>query len=103
MHPKTLDQHIDVTSGLSGGKPRVAGHRITVQEVAVLHERLGKGADQIAAEYGLTLAEVHAALAYYFVHREEIDRTIKQGDAFVEELRRGIPSRARQKLDGEDR
>ena len=100
MPPKTLDQHIEVTPGVAGGKPRIAGHRITVEHVAVLHERLGKGIDEIAAEHDLTLAEVHVALAYYFVHREEIDRSIGEGEAFAEELRRRIPSKVRQKLDG---
>lgn len=100
MPPRTLDQHIEVTPGISGGKPRVAGHRITVQNIAVFHERLGKNVDEIAAEYGLTLADVHAALAYYFVHREEIDRSIQEGEAFVEELRRSTPSKVRRKLDG---
>jgi uncharacterized protein (DUF433 family) len=31
MLTKTLDAHIEVTSGIVGGKPRIAGHRITVQ------------------------------------------------------------------------
>jgi uncharacterized protein (DUF433 family) len=96
-----LDQHIEVTPGVAGGKPRVAGHRITIQHIAVLHDRLGKSADEIAAEYGLTLADVHAALAYYFVHRKEIDRSIQDGEAFVEELRRCTPSKVRRKLDGD--
>ena len=37
------------------------------------HERLGKSADEIALEYDLTLADVYAALADYFDHRQEID------------------------------
>ena len=30
MSIKTLDQHIEITPGVCGGKPLVAGHRITV-------------------------------------------------------------------------
>jgi uncharacterized protein (DUF433 family) len=56
MTIKTLDQYIEVTAGVSGGKPRVAGHRITVQDIAIWHERLGRTPDEIAAEYDLTLA-----------------------------------------------
>ncbi len=33
MSPKTLDSHIEITPGISGGKPRIAGHRITVQNI----------------------------------------------------------------------
>jgi uncharacterized protein (DUF433 family) len=73
--------------GVAGGKPRIAGHRITVQDIVVRHERMGRSADEICAEYDLTLADVYAALAYYFDHREEIDRSLEGSEAFVAELR----------------
>ena len=98
MAAKTLDQHIEITPGVAGGKPRIAGHRITVQNVAVWHERMGKSADEIATEYDLTLGDVHAALAYYFDHRDEIDRSIEEGQAFAEALRQRTPSKVREKL-----
>src|SRR6266542_3819197 len=98
MTAKTLDQHIEVTPGVAGGKPRIAGHRITVQNIAIWHERLGKSADEIAAEYDLTLADVHAALAYYFDHQAEIDQSIEAGDSFAEALRRQTASKVGQKL-----
>jgi len=87
MVTQTLNQHIEVTPGIAGGKPRIAGHRITVQNIAIWHERMGKTSDEIAAEYDLILADVHAALAYYFDHQEEIDRSIIEDEAFVESLR----------------
>ena len=31
MTIETLDRHIEITPGVAGGKPRIAGHRITVQ------------------------------------------------------------------------
>lgn len=98
MTIKTLDQYIEVTAGIAGGKPRVAGHRITVQDIAIWHERLGRSPDEIAAEYGLTLAAIYAALAYYFDHRAEIDRAIDEGQAFAEALRQRIPSKLLQRL-----
>jgi uncharacterized protein (DUF433 family) len=98
MVAKTPDQHIEATPGVAGGKPRIAGHRITVQDIAVWHERLGKTADEIAAEYDLTLADVYAALTYYFDHRPDIDRSIEEGDAFVQSLRLSTPSKLREKL-----
>jgi uncharacterized protein (DUF433 family) len=88
-----LDQHIEMTPGIAGGKPRIAGHRITVQNIALWHERLGKSVDEIAAEYDLSLADVYAALAYYFDHRAEIDRDIEESRAFVESSRRHTPSK----------
>jgi uncharacterized protein (DUF433 family) len=98
MTHKTLDSHIEITPGVAGGKPRIAGRRITVQNVAIWHERLGLSADEIASEYDLTLGDVHAALAYYFDHREEIDRSIKEGEDFAEALRKRTPSKLAEKL-----
>lgn len=97
---KTLDRHIAVSPGIAGGKPRIAGHRITVQDIAIWHERLGQSPDEIASEYDLTLAEIHAALAYYFDHRAEIDRSIAEGHAFVKALRKSTPSVLKRKLNG---
>ena len=98
MATKPLDDHIETTPGVVGGKPRIAGHRITVQNIAIWHERLGKSPDEIAAVHDLTLADVHAALAYYFDHRAEIDQTIAESEAFVEALRQSTPSKLMEKL-----
>jgi uncharacterized protein (DUF433 family) len=88
-----LTPHIEKTPDVAGGKPRIAGHRITVQNIVTWHERIGRGADEIATAYDLTLAEVYAALAYYYDHREEIDTMIQADDAFVAELRSRTPSK----------
>jgi uncharacterized protein (DUF433 family) len=98
MNSTTLDSHIEITPGVAGGKPRIAGHRITVQNVVIWHERMGMSADEIATEYGITLSDVHAALAYYFDHREEIDDSIQTGKDFAEALRGHTPSKLQQKL-----
>ncbi len=96
----TVSGHIEITPGVAGGKPRITGHRITVQDVVVWHERLGLSADEIASEYGLSLADVYAALAYYYDHREEIDRAISADEAFITELRQRTPSKLKARLGG---
>lgn len=96
----TIAADIEVTPGVAGGKPRVAGHRITVQDVVIWHERLNIGADVIASEYGLSLSDVYAALAYYYDHREEIDQSFREDEDLVAGLRKRIPSKLRQKLSG---
>lgn len=98
MGYKTLDEHIEVTPGIVGGKPRIFGRRITVQNIAIWHERMGKSADEIATEYDLTLADVYAALAYYFDHRTEIDESMREEEAFMEALRKRTSSKVSQKL-----
>jgi len=98
MPGEPLDRHIEITPGIIGGKPRIAGHRIAVQDIAIWHERLGMSADEIATEYDLTLSDVYAALAYYFDHRQEIDHAIEEGQAFAKALRQKTPSKLEQKL-----
>jgi uncharacterized protein (DUF433 family) len=95
-----LRQHIEIAPGVAGGKPRIAGHRITVQDVVVWHELMGLSADEIATEYEIGLADVYAALAYYYDHRVEIDEAIRTDDAFVTQLRNRTPSKLRGKIGG---
>ena len=82
-----LDRHIDTTPGICGGRPRIAGRRITVQNVADWHERQGLSVDEIATAHDLSLGDIHAALAYYHDHRSEIDAEAASDAAFVESLR----------------
>ena len=98
MDISSLDKHIEISPEISGGKPRIAGRRITVQNIAVWHERLGMSANEIAAEYDLTLADVFAALAYYFDHRCVIDESIRGDCDFVESLRNRSESKLNRKL-----
>jgi uncharacterized protein (DUF433 family) len=94
----TVVQHITVTPGLRGGKPHIVGRRITVSDIAFFHLKQGMSVPEIAVEYNLSLAEVYAALAYYFDHREEIDRRTAEDDAFAEEYMKHNPSRFQERL-----
>lgn len=83
-----LRRHIEIVDGAGGPKARIAGHRVRVEDVAVWHERLGMSPDAIVDSVPtLTLADVHAALAYYWDHRDEIDRQIDTGRSLSDELR----------------
>jgi uncharacterized protein (DUF433 family) len=93
-----MDRHITITPGVAGGKPHIVGHRITVQNIVIWHERMGLSADEIATEYNLTLADIYAALAYYYDHQAEIDKAIREDEAFVEALRQVTPSKLPEKL-----
>ncbi len=94
----SLDGHIEATPGIAGGKPRISGHRITVENIVIWHDRLGRSADEIATEYDLTLADVYAALTYYYDNRESIDERMCEGEAFVEALRMATRSPVQDKL-----
>src|ERR1035437_4377721 len=72
------------TPGTCGGRPRIDGHRITVEDVAIWHERMGMSPDEIVSQYpSITLSDVHAALAYYYENRQRIDNEILEGERFV--------------------
>ncbi len=83
--------HVVRDVGICGGQPRIAGTRLKVQHVALEYERLGWTPDQICqAHPGITLAQVHAALSYYFDHKEEIDKAIREDEDFARRLRQGL-------------
>src|SRR5580658_3070784 len=85
-------EHIAVQPNICGGKPHVTGHRVKVQHVAIWHERQGKSPDEVVAEHpALTLADVHAALAYYYDHRQQIDADILADNDFAVRLKADSP------------
>jgi len=96
----TIKAHIVRTPGVLGGKPRIAGHRIAVQHVVIWHDRMGMSVDDIANEYGLSPADIHAALAYYHDHQDEINAAIRAEETFVTEMQQRYPSRLKAKLGG---
>ncbi|MFN0147636.1 MAG: DUF433 domain-containing protein [Dehalococcoidia bacterium] len=96
-----LTQHIVMTPGTCGGKPRIAGTRIRVLDVVIYHERLGEPVSAILEAFPhITAADVHAALAFYHDNRELIDEQIEAGRRAEADYRAKFPDRAWPKLDG---
>jgi uncharacterized protein (DUF433 family) len=94
-----ISEHIEITPGFCGGKPRIAGHRIKVQDIVIWHEGMGMSPDEIVSQYPtITLADVYAALAYYHDHIQEIRQQIDEDEKFVRELEAKTPSLVQQKL-----
>ena len=74
--------------GLHGGRPCIAGTGVTVRRIAVLHN-MGEIPEEIARNFGhLSLAKVHAALAYYYSNKAEIDADLDAEDREYDELAR---------------
>jgi uncharacterized protein (DUF433 family) len=74
------------TPDVRGGRPRIVGTGVTVQRVVGWY-KLGFSPEEIAEEFGhLTLAQVHAALAYYHANREEIESAIADDEAEADRL-----------------
>ncbi len=76
-----------------GGRPRVAGTGVTVRRLVGWY-KLGLTPEEIADRVGhLSLAHVHAALAYYHANQEEIEADIATAEAEAIALEQGPPLR----------
>jgi hypothetical protein len=63
-----------------------------------MHLRLGESRPEITGRYDLDPAPVYAAMAYYYDHRDEIDRLIEADRAYAEAFQRGDPSLLQEKM-----
>ena len=82
--------------GLRGGRPIIAGTGISVRTIAEESNRGCSPEEIVTDRPHLTLAQVHAALAYYFANKQEIDEDIRAEEQAYEEGARssGLPVRS---------
>ena len=72
------DEHIASDREILNGVPIVKGTRIAVRCIAGYYQ-MGMSTDEILISLPhLTASQVHAALAYYFDHQDEIDRDLQE-------------------------
>jgi uncharacterized protein (DUF433 family) len=98
-----LATHIESRSEVCGGKPCIAGTRIRVQDVYVWHELRGQSPEEIVADFPhLSLGQVHAALAYFHDHRDEILTAAAEERTWADKMKASHPSKLLAKLQGKD-
>jgi uncharacterized protein (DUF433 family) len=69
------------------GKPCISGTGVTVQRVVSWY-KLGLTPEEISGKIGhISLAQVHAALAYYHANKEEIEKSIAEDKAAGDEAK----------------
>src|SRR5260370_16764833 len=86
--------HIVKTPDTCSGLPRIEGTRITVGLIVREVVRLRWTPEEVLmAHPHLALAQIHAALAYYFDHAEEVEPSLKEVDDRETKLRSQFPSR----------
>lgn len=74
------------SSGVCGGRLRIDGTRITVNQIVVLYKQ-GCSPEEIAGQYPhLSLAQVYTALAHYHANREEIESDLIAEEKEAEQL-----------------
>ena len=81
-----MDTMLARSPEVCGGRVRIDGTRVTVQQIAVWYRR-GYTPKEIADQYShLTLAQVFAALTYYHANQEEIEKELAAEQAEAEWL-----------------
>jgi uncharacterized protein (DUF433 family) len=68
---------ISIDPNVRGGRPCIAGTGLRVTDVVMatlFHQRTP---GEIAADYEISLAQVHAALAYYYQNQTTLDADIR--------------------------
>lgn len=94
--PITLDSLLVVREGYWQGRPCLRGTGITVHQIAVAY-LMGLTSEDICAEnQDLDPSLFHAALAYYFANREQVEADLdeddQQGTAIASQHPMGISS-----------
>jgi uncharacterized protein (DUF433 family) len=78
---KVVYSHITKQRGVRGGKACIDDTRISVVDVVALLKQ-GLGDQQIVERYpALNLAQVHAAISYYYENREELEADLAEDDS----------------------
>lgn len=96
-----LDGHIAIDDK---GVARIAGHRIRVIDLVLERRANGWGPEELHEQFpSLSLAQIHAAFAYYYDHQAELDATIERQFREVEAMRLAAeetPFRKRMRAEG---
>jgi uncharacterized protein (DUF433 family) len=92
MTKEPINGYIVQTPRVCGGKPRIDGSRIRVQDIAILYEETGDPGQIHDAFPSVTMAQIYAALAYYLDHRDEIRAEIAAGEKVADEFKTKHPN-----------
>ena len=68
---------ITIDPEVRGGRPCIGGTGLRVIDVVMASLFHDRSPGELASDYDLSLAEVHAALAYYYQHKADLDQDIR--------------------------
>ena len=82
------------------GTPTIAGTTMKVVELVMAHQAYGWSPAELHFQFPhLSLGQIHAALAYYWDHKDQLDADIDQRSKYVEQARQDAgPSAIKAKL-----
>lgn len=97
--PAPANGYIQHTPGVCGGKACIAGTRIRVQDMVLAAVDGAMSVEDLQREYPqLRPAQIHAALAYFFDHADQIRREIAESEDLATALRAESGSPLEEKL-----
>lgn len=72
---------------IRSGRPYILGTTLTVADIVTVKIYQLLDTDGIADYFDVSLQQVHAALAYYYEHKTDIDQDIRQRRELATEMR----------------
>ena len=85
---KTVYSHITKDPEVCGGRACIDGTRIRVVDIASL-QREGHTPERMLEAYPyLNLAQIHAALSYYYENQQEIEDALKEDRTVADRIER---------------
>ncbi len=90
MSVSISQEHIERVPGRCGGRPVIANTRIRVVDIYSHHILGGLSPEQIIETCypELSLADIHAAMAYFYDNEAEILKSIGEEEKFFEEFKK---------------
>ncbi len=77
---------------IRSGRPAIAGTGICVSDIVAYHIFDKQTPEELAAGFKLPLGQIHAALAYYYMHKTEIDEEMRSSaedtDILLDDLKK---------------
>jgi uncharacterized protein (DUF433 family) len=74
--PTVLATNLVRTPGICGGRLRIDGTRMTVNQIVTLH-RQGLSVEEIVSQYPRrTMSEIYTVLAWYHANKEDFDKEL---------------------------
>lgn len=78
---------ISTNPNIRNGRPCIVGTSIEVSVIAIAKIVQGLEPDEIAANYDIALAQVYAALAYYYENKQVIDASISERQQVAQKMK----------------
>lgn len=76
--------HIEIV----GDVPYIKGRHIKIKMVAQMYLAESITIEDVIEQYGLSLAQIHAAMAYYYDHKDYFNQKAQEIQPLIEKVKR---------------